>query len=99
MHAVSFNVPFAGQNLPGGGAKIGFQKIWGGGNALMHSNYVICIVGVSRGVRFVKGGEILSGGTTPLCPPFNGALLWDTDRDYKIMALGSTHGHHSYISQ
>ena len=40
---------------------------------LMHShllyNDVICIVGVSRGVRFVKGGEILSrGGGRP--PPF-----------------------------
>ena len=27
---------------------------------LADSNYAICIVGVSRGVRFVKGGEIMS---------------------------------------
>ena len=30
--------------------------------ALMHSDHVICIVGVSRGVRFVKEGEMLSRG-------------------------------------
>ena len=43
---------------------------------LMHSrlcyllyNHVICIVGVSRGVRFVKGGKILSRGRLPPFDP------------------------------
>ena len=48
----------------GGGAKIGFQKLWEGGGgrmhlATLHSNHVICIVGVSRGGG---GGEICQGG-------------------------------------
>ena len=45
----------------------------------MHSNHVMCIVGVSRWVRFVKGGEILSteGQPLPFAPPLNEALtLW-----------------------
>ena len=50
---------------------------------LMHSrlchllyNHVICIVGVSRGVRFVKGARLcqggrdfVKGGSRPLRPP------------------------------
>ena len=67
---------------PKEGGENGFSKIWGGGTmhlaTLMHSrlchllyNHVICIVGVSRGVRFVKGGgEILSrGAAAPLRSP------------------------------
>ena len=70
------------ENLPrGGGAKIGFQK-WAMHSAtLMHSrlchllyNHVICIVGVSRGVSSVKGGQdFVKGGGHP-SPPLNEAL-------------------------
>ena len=38
----------------------------------MHSNHVICIVGVSRGVRFVKEGRDFAKGGRP--PPLNEAL-------------------------
>ena len=65
--------------------KIGFQKFRGVMHlaTLMHSrschllyNHVICIAGVSKGVRFVKGGEILSrGGGCPPSPPLNEALI------------------------
>ena len=42
---------------------------------LMHSNHVTCIIGVSKGVRFVKGGEISSNGASrPPSPPFNETL-------------------------
>ena len=60
------------ENLPRGGAKIGFQEIVCGGMhlaTLMHSrlchllyNHVICIVGVSKGGEICQGGEILSRG-------------------------------------
>ena len=50
---------------------------------LMHSrlchllyNHVICIVGVSRGVRFVKGGrDFVKGGSRPPSLPLNEALV------------------------
>ena len=60
-----------------------FKKLGGGGGGgamhlatLMHSNHVICIVGVSRGVRFIKGARFRQRGGRPPSPPsLNEALM------------------------
>ena len=44
---------------------------------LMHCNHVICIVGVSRRVRFIKGARFRQrgGGRPPSPPSLNEALM------------------------
>ena len=59
---------------------LGNSVVEGGGDAFSNFhllyNHVICIVGVSREVRFVKGGRDFVKGRRPppFAPPLNEAL-------------------------